>query len=523
MAIFAIAGLIGLFASWAWANFDPQKELQRCCAELLALVFLAVAGWLVLHDDLAGLSEGTIARAALGAVIGHFIYRLLTSEPTTGLISVALALVILASAAPHIDRWMSKLSGFKGAGFEFQLASTTTANKAITVAQSSEYYMSYVVFPTLKNYGAILQTDIDFIQLVELPKAQSPQERDRLQGVINVATEIKPVFVNLIGEFAECIDHHFKLGMSSDRIRPTVWHSSAMLQQIILNDGSNDAERHVAFWRAIGRTPAIFEQQNLNSEVKCKSAGRKYLRDHADFSDEKAYPRITSSGDLAYLYVPAALLSFFSGEAETALRILEKAKRGLSYPDHKVLLLLGQFRRYRGYPTGRIVEPYREMEALARSRKSRLPDDCAKRCDEKLRKVFEREVFYLRVAINNIAAAIADDLARGYHSAKAMEVTAESYVKLVEEILASKDLSQQELEPYIDTYAFAKIVLEAQKKDPDKKVIEKMARLLQGIVEAIQDRIDVSINDGKQPDPVDLYDLATARVHLNSARDLAGD
>ncbi len=526
MAIFAVAGLIGLFASWAWTNFDPQKELQRCCAELLALVVLGVAGWLILHDDLAGFGDGNIARAALGVVAGHLIYRFLTNEPTTGQISIALALAILASAAPHIDRWMSKLSGFKGAGFEFQLASAATANKAIVVAQSMELYMSDVVFATLLGYSEMIQADINFIDLAELPKTNDADRRRQLQRTRAGAADIKPVFEGLIGKIAGCIDDQIKTGMNVERIRPIVHPISILLQQIVLSDVDDDMsndEQHIKFWSEVAASPKVLAARRLISSTKCKDAGEPYLSDHKDKGNHKDYPRISDSRDLPYLYVPAAFLIFFSGETETALRILEKARSRLIYQDHKVLALIGLFRSYRGQPAAKVIEPYKEMEKLAKQRKALFPDNCATRCDDKLKKVWEREVFYERVAINNVASAIADDLARGYNSAKDLEATAEIYTKLLEDILSAKDLAPEAAEAFIDTYAFAKAVIEAHKKTPDKAVFVKMARMLQGVAEAIDYRIRDALDKGQQPRQAEIAKLNTVRVHLNSVRDLASD
>jgi hypothetical protein len=536
MGWFALVLVAGFLISVSPLKDKIDTHLQGIALSALALLALLVlmaetplynVRWMGRTVDF--LTSATMARIVAGGALGYLTPRLFAAPaPSWHLIGAAAALFGFACISPHVDIWMRKLSSFKSSVIEFQLASTATANKAIAVAQNIESHASDLVFKTLKTYDEAIQNDIDFIELVELPKLTKKANAERrasLERAVSAAKAVKPVFEGLIKELSDCIDGQIEAGMNIDRVRSIVQPISIRLQQIVLNDANNDLtddDQHVKFWNAVVGVPSALHDARLLARPGCSTAGTGYIQKHNDRKDAKAYPRITNSRDFAYLYVPASLLMFLNGETGTALAILERARSRLVYADHKVLTLLGLLRGFRGQPAARVIEPYDEMRQLAVLRQGLATEACAGTCSDKLKKLIAREKFYELLAINNIAGAIADDLARGYHSARDLEATAEAHANRLKDH-ADKEPDPEAAEPFIDTYAFSLVVIEAQKKNPDKSVFAKMARVLQGLVERIERRVLAKLEKGEQPSRSDTYALSTARLHFNTARELSGD
>ena len=125
------------------------------------------------------------------------------------------------------------------------------------------------------------------------------------------------------------------------------------------------------------------------------------------------------------------------------------------------------------------------------------------------------------VAMNNIAMAVAEDLARGFNSAKDLEVTAEVYATQLKDMV-EKEKNATLIDAYTDTYAYTLLVIEAQRPIPNVDTIKKLARTLQGLVERCEKRVLAKLDKGQQPSKDEEFSLSTARVHYNSARELAG-
>ena len=117
--------------------------------------------------------------------------------------------------------------------------------------------------------------------------------------------------------------------MNVDRTRAALRPVAYMLQQIVLNQSDaklSGEHSHVAFWDALLGAPTEIDKLRVRSGPVCESWATDYAAKNRNKTDEAAYPRISKSQDLGYLYVSAALLLFFVGETNTALSLLEDSK-----------------------------------------------------------------------------------------------------------------------------------------------------------------------------------------------------
>jgi hypothetical protein len=127
--------------------------------------------------------------------------------------------------------------------------------------------------------------------------------------------------------------------------------------------------------------------------------------------------------------------------------------------------------------------------------------------------------------MNNFTLSVAEDLARGINSAKDLEATAEKYVSELLKAVEDKDngLTQNHRIHFLDTYAYASVVIEAQKMRPNRDTFRKMSRLLQSIVETFESEIDEKLNKGQHVNKADYFELNAVRARYQSARELAGE
>ena len=163
MGWFALAALLGLLVGWGWMQFAPAEASRqfRWAAVGFVLLVLLLILWAVYVERnssprgiVDALASGQVARFLIGALLGFSTARVLSmQQPTLQHLFTALALFLIAMAAPHFDGWLGRLTGFKSTVVEFQLAGTATANHKVAVAEKLEAYATDVVFQTLGNYA----------------------------------------------------------------------------------------------------------------------------------------------------------------------------------------------------------------------------------------------------------------------------------------------------------------------------------------------------------------------------------
>jgi hypothetical protein len=138
------------------------------------------------------------------------------------------------------------------------------------------------------------------------------------------------------------------------------------------------------------------------------------------------------------------------------------------------------------------------------------------------------------LAINSAAYYIAEDLGRGNEYAIPYITQLQEYaedIKRLVDLVDSLDKRVIQTNPFysfveglkyslLDTYAYATLVLEARKPNPDydmlkKKVVPELKRVVGNMEDAIKRRSRI--------EKIDLVELKVARTHLASALELAGE
>jgi hypothetical protein len=270
---------------------------------------------------------------------------------------------------------------------------------------------------------------------------------------------------------------------------------------------------------------------------ECASIVSKYRKAHPDISsDKRAYPRISEFGKLPYLYTAAATFLMAVNELEAALKLLEYADQDIkkqhinskvgAHVDYGFLIRLAQVQYYQGRPAAHLAELYDKMRQVAATRRIRLRQHCdLVGCNESkkvaIKEMIKRHRAAEIAAMNEFAYSVAEELARGIETATPFEVRMVLYAKALKDIVGSDELRSiglvEEEHNYIDTYAYAMIVAEARKSSPDIGVFKQMRRLLQDVVAKFeQNARDTPTRDAFQA-------LNAARIHYQSARELAGD
>ena len=154
----------------------------------------------------------------------------------------------------------------------------------------------------------------------------------------------------------------------------------------------------------------------------------------------------------------------------------------------------------------------------------RVEDRCAPQCDrddDELKNRARRAELY---AVNTLAYAIAEDLAKELDRAEPLRPTAEYYGQILSEAAKSEAAKNKFIEKdrdyLLDTAAFVTIVTEAKRAKSnslDKEKVRTAIRVLEKIVSREEERLDSPKNQRRkfQYDSLDTY-----RAHLNAARAL---
>jgi hypothetical protein len=487
-----------------------------------------------------------VARFLIGALLGFVAAHMALNKHqlTSRHLFTALALFLIAMAAPHFDGWLARLTGFKASVLEFQLAGTAIANHKIAIAERLEDYSTDVVLQSFIKYPEKIQNDLDYIEHIELKvvldgRSPSPQQV-KLQKFVADTRVVKPVFETLFTKLAQCLKDQIEAGMNVERAREGLRSAAYKLQQIVLNQARPEwsGERsHTEFWDDLLVAPSAIDKWRLGASPPCACIAEEYKKRNPDRSNLSAYPRISKAQGLPYLYSAAAMLLVFVGEYRSALDLLEVSrydintlrsenwpKSKFAFDDYRYLSFLGILRQSQGQPAGRSVQPYEEMRNIAYRRQEMLRAYCAKtKCDDVMNSLIARERSAELLAMNNFSMFVAEDLARGLNAAKDFEVMAESYANKLKEAVDMSEGDQDERDAYTDTYAYTLMAIEAQRPSPNRENLRKLARTLEELVERYENNLLEIVRASRQPSQSDLNALTWARIHYNSARELAGD
>jgi hypothetical protein len=506
-------------------------------------------------------TQGMLARIIFGGALGFGVgyvsdaqmhgAPLLVDRGRSTYMSIGLALVILAIAAPHLDRWLARLAGFKTAIVEVQLTNISTAHKAV-VPDSRESFLADSALEILKDYESHIIEDVAYIQLFMLPdltwqkkqgssdpaqvEEQIKEYRDRLRRLKN----LQQAFTDTLTPLAECLQDAIKGGLSVESARAIVRPITDDIQQIfILEEAASQNEE--------GRSRKItLARQNLQDSLshlpvenylnpgKCSSGDLQKLKALA-----QEIPPYTQKeyANLPQLYVATASLLLFVHSDELALKMLEQARPDPAFHDYTLPFLHSKIMFFFGEPVesykpflDQMIHTANETLSLIQRVKDRCsPSGCDSETNDSFRTLQLRAQRSKRVAMNSIAYGIAQDLASRITSAEALEPVAQEYAdELVKAVKKGEGIADEnEKDDTNDTIAFVTLVIEGRNSTRNMtKIRNAIASLKLIIAHQEQSMKDPQklMKDPQNPEHVVSKSrrtiLNTARAHLSSAQEL---
>lgn len=456
-------------------------------------------------SDLSGsATENDVPITLAGGLRPHFI------------LSTALGITLLALAGPHVDAWLSHLTGFKSPLVELQVASTSTHK--VSVVEGSETLFNIDSIEYLITYPERLEHDINYITTYG-------QKMSKQKDILASANRILPAFRDVLRPVASCIKSAMAEDwLSIDQARQMVRPTASLGEQIIFGEGAlSDAElvdRNQKFWQSLIDLPRQIRSLVNSKDCNCTPTLARSL----SFQENKNVP---------YLYVTAALLTSFMADDDEALRILQRAKDSSLYiKDYFFLYMIARLFYYTGKP-GEIADSYfgplNEMYSMARTRidtLQRANQKCVKDVD-----LLCREQRAEVIAIDAITYYIAEDLARGSKDVTSYVARLKEFAGELKRIAdeADNDTSNSndyysfvrgEKYRYLDTYAYAALILEAQKSNPDYDLIR---RKVVGSLEEVVENVSAKDARSARIDRANLAQLRIFQAHLASAKSLVGE
>lgn len=559
MTWFVAAAIIGfgLFHLWR-KNYQIPGPAGYSIPLIVLLGFLIVVApiaWAISSADywnlpiiIDRLGSAEITRFLLGLVLGigaAFILHQRESDLAAARIgnsyatpwgvadwsaalSAAVTITLLAVFSPNIDNWLARISSFKAAIIEFQVRGETIHK--VSVADNLETSSSYSVLNILKDYHDVAITlDRDYLEQVEkkIPSL-TKDARTNLDDRINQTNALLFIFRDLIAPIAECIDKLIDNGLGIEHIRQSVRPSAERLHKVALSL-HDDPQLRETFWKNLIDLPESANQfiitipnrtdsfSDLDTLTRCADV-KKY---GGNPGDKKRYPSIHDHMEVPYLYVASALLMHFVQDDDIALELLNKYRsREKAHPDHLFWKLISKFAYYSTQSTDKVIEPLEKWHAVIQNHLTDIDKYCTD--SDIRRRLKQRELSQELVLMNNYTYFVAEDLARGIKVASQYAATAQDYAHRLKTAVDRTDPAVgPSRDDFLDTYAYATIVLETRKQSPNLKKIRDMANLLELLVE----RFEAKSRDSRSrmTQQFDLAALKAVRVHYAAARDLAGE
>src|SRR5262245_34584493 len=147
MAWFIIACVTGFLSCLIWEKLNPPITRGKVLAFLIGvtLVVIAVGQWLIFvapsnttRTLLVAVESDRSARLLLGFILGiglGYVRQSSQAQSSSMWLTVSGAVVLLGVALPHLDSWLSHLSGLKTAFIEIQLTKVSAASKSVQPSQ----------------------------------------------------------------------------------------------------------------------------------------------------------------------------------------------------------------------------------------------------------------------------------------------------------------------------------------------------------------------------------------------------
>jgi hypothetical protein len=554
---FAIACVLGFLLYGIWRIRFSAGSWTR--AGIIAGIIIAVVALAFVLLKIQSFSwdysaQGMVARFIFGGVLGFGVgylndaqmnrAPLLIGRGRGTYMSIGVALVILAIVAPHLDRWLSRLTGFKTAIVEVQLTNISTAHKAL-VSPSRESFLSDSALQILKDYETNISEDIAYIEWFTLPDLEWQKTRgspdpvqvngqirkyqDRLQRL----KSLQQAFTNTLSPLAECLQDAIKGGLSVESARGIVRPIADEIQQILIleeatSQNDEDQPQKISSARTkLQESLSHLPVENYLNQGRCLSSDLQKLKALA-----KEIPPYTQKeyASLPQLYVATASLLLFVSSDELALKMLERAKPDPEFHDYTLAFLHSKIMYFFGEPVesykpflDQMIQTADETLSLTEKVKGRCPSlGCGTATDENFKPLQLRAQRTKRIAMNSIAYGIAQDLASRITSAEALEPVAQEYAEeLAKAVKKGTGIDETEKDDTNDTIAFVSLVVEGRKSSRDMTKIKNAIATLKLVI-AHQEQ---SMKDPHQnPEHVVSKNRRTilnnARAHLSSAQEL---
>ena len=574
MGWFAIAFLAGFLAYWQW-----EKQRQACVALLIVACIAAVLfaiGYACRYSlDLLldRIGQGYVARILLGFALGnataYFIEErtalhkaqlelLKAGAPPapaddakaapsalegvagvsmTGLLWVAALILFFAIAAPHLDGWLRRMTSLKLPFGELQVASLSVHHSMR--AESIDLMSDATSMATLSDYNERIRQDIEYITEFEIADLTQQKARDSARApelarkiaektkIAEEARELYPVFDRLISPIAACIRDATDSGLAIDSVRLKARPMANALQHILFIDGKEFPEKeytdaHEKFWTELKQLPGKIESYlDKDRRKDCSEIVPRY---EGGLLPRVRYPDIRKYHATPYLHVAALLFALFMRDDDVALRVVEQNQNRLKFKDYRFLQFSGSLLNFRGGAIGTGLEMFDEMRRTSTARRDDLRDkqeSCKQNgCTPVRLQLISEHLNRTRtaalLATNYLAYYVSDDLAQGGKGGERFAARLEDMASDIKKAIERGD-DEDNRYSNLDTYAYAIIVLEARKKDPNTERIRKMIAELEKVVEFLDDTVSKSITANRY----DINTLKIARAHLAFARELA--
>jgi len=478
--------------------------------------------------------------------------------------SVALALVVLAAFAPHIDRLLSHTTGIKSSVLEIQLANISTKHKLV-IPEANKGFPEQTIFPLLANAEDNIEEDINHVKftihdLQSLQKQNSTDERENYikeqKAKLTDMTTIKGLLGDIVAPVANCVSKAVDRGYSRESARLLAREAANMTAQIIelteLLPDESKLDTGARLQRELKRNAALsLARQRLKTELSTLSGmipgswdPESVCIKHATVDENKWDVFLDHVRYRALPYYPTimtGLLAFLDYDA-LALRFLNKTESDLTFHEYQLPWLHYKIFALRNEPVvaykyllDQIQETARErlatvarIEGICRSQTNRCKDELPQweEWTVKIRKHAQRAE---QLALNNLAFGIAQDIAADIDGAKyfaplALEAT-DKLEKQVQDCVKSQEIgafaNRTECESARDTIAFVAIAVEAAtEQTPDQRKIKKAIGKLEQVVATQTALIDEQRAANKKVDESDRNLRNLARAHLSAARAL---
>jgi len=134
-------------------------------------------------------------------------------------LSTGLVITLLALAAPHLDRWFSRLTALKSPLIELQV--TSVATHKVSVGEGLEAYNDALSLGLLAGYSNRIGQDIEYLEKYGRNVSTSS------------AKKLLPAFATIISPIARCVQTAIDQGLSIESARQMIRPTADLLLQII--------------------------------------------------------------------------------------------------------------------------------------------------------------------------------------------------------------------------------------------------------------------------------------------------